>query len=167
MLISARQLIVLCIGLLALGGGIGGLVIVSQNPPPPPQPPKIHRSQRSVKDVEERAVELKAKKPIPKATLPPPLAADNLAAPVKDGSGSTRTQKAEKKVSAQNAPNSLEKPAAQTDDESIAAEKLKQGKAYQAQKNFAKAKECFQEIIDKYSHTKALDEAILIRNELK
>jgi hypothetical protein len=137
-----------------------------QIPPSTPTAPTIRKTQRSIRDIDERAREIKGK-PLPKPTDAPPLAELEPDTPTPKVSGTPGVQTAEKKESARADLKSKETAGTQASDESIAAEKLKQAKAYQAQKNFAKAKECCQEIINKYSHTKALMEAALLFNELK
>jgi hypothetical protein len=167
MLISARQVIVLGISLVALGGGVGGLIIVSHTErAPSPEPKKMTLMPNPGTRYWEKRPE---KKPpaLPKPTEAPPLATGNSDESKAAATGSIGSQTAEKKAPAHSPPKSKEKSAAQPDDETIAAEKLKQAKAYLAQKNNAKAKECCQEIIDKYSHTKALVEAADLFNELK
>jgi hypothetical protein len=159
MLVSSRQAIVLGVSLAALICGVGGLVVVSRMPPAPP-PQKSLDLQAAWKARNERRLGKRAVLPDP--TDAPPLAGEASASKTIAKAESKGKEEPQKKVSADKSKG----PTTQ-DDETLAAEKLKQAKEYVAQNNVAKAKECCQEIIDKYGSTKALQEAVVLFNTLK
>jgi hypothetical protein len=157
MLVSSRQAIVLGISLLALMGGVGGMVIVSRMPAAP-APKKIDFGAAWKARMERRFGKAAV---TPDPTDAPPLAGEASVSKTEKTEPKGK-EKGQKNVSA----DKSKEPTAQ-DDETIAAEKLKQAKDYVAQNNVAKAKECCQEIIDKYGNTKALQEAVVLFNTLK
>src|SRR5262245_31120991 len=166
MRIGRNQLIVLAGSLLAFGGGVGGLIVVSRMPPASPTQAKKSPLPSLARFQDPERHGTRGKKPtLPQATDAPPLAVDNAAATSTDDFGESQPRVAEKKAPAQ-ASSAAEK-SAHKDDETIAAEKLKEARDYLAQKNIAKAKERCDQIIDKYLNTKAAQDAILLRNELK
>jgi hypothetical protein len=146
---------------------VGGLIVVSQRPPVPESETK--KKPPLMPNPGNRFWERRAERkgPVPKPTEAPPLVKDDVEKAKTDTTAASGAKAAEEKASVQAVLKSSEKSGTQKDDESLAAEKLKQAKAFQAQKNFAKAKECCQKIINKYPHTKALEEAVLLSNELK
>ena len=57
--------------------------------------------------------------------------------------------------------------AAKPDDETVAANMLKEAKEFAAKKDVAKAKERCQQIVDKYQSTRAAADAVILMNELQ
>jgi hypothetical protein len=160
---SLRQVIVLGLSLVAFVGGVGGLVYVSQNPPPPPERKKLptsHLGNRySEPELERRRLS------VPKTTDSPPLAgeedletADIFKSKEKDAVPAEKMAASQKNADQSKTPEN---------DESAAAKKLKEAKTYLAEKKIDKAKECIQEIMEKYLSTKAAEEAINLSNDLK
>ena len=134
-------------------------MIVSRMPPAPPPQKKIDLEAIWKTRMERR---LGKRGMAPDPTDAPPLAGEAPASKAAEKTQSKSKEEGQKKISTD---KSKEPPT--QDDETIAAEKLKQAKEYVAQNNAAKAKECCQEIIDKYGSTKALQEAVVLFNTLK
>ena len=156
MIISSRQAIVLGVSLAAFIGGGVGLVIVSRMPPP--EPPQKSNLGVALREKWERKMGLKRIEQGP-PTSAPPLA--NNAGP-KTGSG--QPEKAAKAADAKKADPTK---AAKLDDETIAANMLKEAKEFVAKKDVTKAKERCQRIVDKYQTTKAAADAVILMNELQ
>ena len=156
MIISSRQAIILAASLAAFVGGGIGLAVVSRMPPPePPQKPNLGVAFR---EKWERKMGLKRKEQA-QATNAPPLAKD----PDGPKTGGGQPEKAAKA----DAKNAEPTKAAKPDDETIAANMLKEAKDFAAKKDVAKAKERCQRIVDKYQTTKAAADAVLLMNELQ
>src|SRR5438552_17548532 len=129
MIISSRQAIVLAASLAAFVGGMVGLVIVSRMPPSAPTQKKPNM-EAMMRDRFERKLGRKGLAPL-ETTNAPPLAG-NASAPNKAGNQQVGDTRANEKTAAS-------AKRSKSDDETLAAEMLKEAKDFAANNDLAKA----------------------------